>query len=163
MKKLTYLFAFLALGLSASLTFAAEGDAPPANPVTEQPWTYKTERLNRAQFDVLLGHPEKLLIIDVRRPDELTKLGGFPIYLSVQSGQIEESLDYIPKDRRIVTVSNRAHRAGVVGDFLSSKGYKVVGAIGVKDYEEQGGTLTKIAPPPPKVSEVPAVPVADKK
>lgn len=165
MKKLTYLFAFLALGLSASLTFAADGGAPPAPApsATEQPWTYKTERLNRAQFDVLLGHPEKLLIIDVRRPDELTKLGGFPIYLSVQSGQIEESLDYIPKGRRIVTVSNRAHRAGVVGDFLSSKGYKVVGAIGVKDYEEQGGTLTKIAPPPAKVSEVPAVPVADKK
>jgi len=152
MKKLNNLILFVALALSASLVFAADTEAPKAAPkyVDPNPWTHKTKRLNRDEFDKLLGHPEKLLIIDVRRPDELTKLGGFPIYLSIQSKNLPESLDYIPKNRKIVTVSNRAHRAGDAGDILLSKGFKVAGAIGVQDYEDQGGWLTKIAVPPPR-------------
>ena len=155
---------FAALALSASLAFAADADAPKEKYVDPNPWTHKTKKLNRDEFDKLLGHPEKLLIIDVRRPDELTKLGGFPVYLSVQAKNLPESLDYIPKDRKIVTVSNRAHRAGDAGDILLSKGYKVAGAIGVQDYEDQGGWLTKIAPPPPRAANPAASAVAaDKK
>jgi rhodanese-related sulfurtransferase len=152
MNKLYKFIALIALALSASLVIAAEVDAPKATEkyVDPNPWEHKTKRLNRAQLDKLLGHPEKLLFIDVRRPDELTKLGGFPIYLSVQNKNLEESLDYIPKDRLIVTVSNRAHRAGVAGDILLSKGFKVAGAAGVLDYQDEGGSLTKIAVPAPK-------------
>jgi len=169
---------FAALALSASLVFAADADAPKAADapkvaetpaprpkyVDPNPWTHKTKKLNRAEFDKLLGHPEKLLIIDVRRPDEVSKLGGFPVYLSVQAGNVAESLDYIPKDRKIVTVSIRAHRAGVAGDLLLSKGYKVAGAIGTADYEDEAGTLTKIAVPPPRAANPAASAVAaDKK
>jgi rhodanese-related sulfurtransferase len=157
MKYLKKLFAFAALALTASLSFAANYEAPKEKYVDPQPWTHKTERLNRAQLDKLLGHPEKLLFIDVRRPDELTKLGGFPVYLSIQAKNLEDSLAYIPKDRQIVTISNRAHRAGEAGDILLGKGYKVAGAVGVLDYEDQGGSLTKIAVPPPKVAAAPAV------
>src|SRR5450830_1164311 len=156
MKYLKKLFAFAALALTASLSFAANAEAPKEKYVDPQPWTHKTERLNRAQLDKLLGHPEKLLFIDVRRPDELTKLGGFPVYLSIQAKNLEDSLAYIPKDRQIVTISNRAHRAGEAGDILLGKGYKVAGAVGVLDYEDQGGSLTKIAVPPPKVAAAPA-------
>ncbi|BBJ00507.1 hypothetical protein FGKAn22_21990 [Ferrigenium kumadai] len=153
MKTLKKLFVFAVLLLSTSFAFAADTVAPKAD---EQPWTYKTQRLSRVQLDKLLGHPEKLLFIDVRRPDEVSKVGGFPIYLSVQAKSIEESLDYIPKGRTIVTVSNRAHRAGAVADFLSAHGYKVAGAVGTKDYEEQGGTVTRIAVPAPKPAATPA-------
>jgi rhodanese-related sulfurtransferase len=106
--------------------------------------------LDRDKLDKLLGHPEKLLFIDLRRPDELTKLGSFPVYLSVQSRNLPESREYIPKGRAIVTVSNRAHRAGDAGDILLAHGYKVVGAIGVLDYEDEGGSLLKVTPPPPQ-------------
>jgi rhodanese-related sulfurtransferase len=157
MKNLKQLMAFAALILTASLAFAAETEAPKAKYVDPQPWTHKTERLNRAQLDKLLGHPEKLLFVDVRRPDELTRLGGFPVYLSVQAKNLEDSLDYIPKGRQIVTISNRAHRAGDAGDILLARGYKVAGAVGVLDYEDQGGSLLKIAVPPPKVAAAPAV------
>lgn len=116
----------------------------------EHPYTYKTPKLNRAQFDALLAKPEQLLIIDVRRPDELTKIGGFPIYLSIQNKEIEKSLAFIPKDRSIVTVSNHAGRAGKSADLLASKGFKVVGAVGVQNYEAEGGVLTKIKPEDPK-------------
>jgi rhodanese-related sulfurtransferase len=158
------LFALFALTFAASLAFAADGDAPKAAPkyVDPQPWEHKTKRLDRAQLDKLLGHPEKLLFIDVRRPDELTKVGGFPIYLSIQVKNLPESLAYIPKDRQIITVSNRAHRAGDAGDLLLSNGFKVAGAAGVLDYQDQGGSLLKVAVPPPKpVAAASAVPATN--
>ena len=163
MNTLNKLIAFFALALTASHSFAADAPKAAEKYVDPNPWTHKTQRLDRNQIDKLLGHPEKLLIIDVRRPDELTKTGGFPIYLSVQLKNLPESLEYIPKDRRIITVSNRAHCAGDAGDLLLSKGYKVAGAAGVLDYQDQGGTLTKIAAPAPKPVEAAAVPAADKK
>ena len=143
MKK-TIALAVLLTALASPAVFAAD---PPAAPVAQQAYNYKTPLLDRAHFDALLAKPGKLLIIDVRRPDELTKLGGFPVYLSLQPGQLEQELAYIPKDRQIVTVSNHAHRAGDVGDKLSAQGFKVAGAVGVLDYEKEGGTLTKITPP----------------
>jgi rhodanese-related sulfurtransferase len=126
--------------------------APAATPANDPAYTYKTLRLNRAAFDALLARPEQLLVLDVRRPDELTKLGGFAAYLSIQTADIQKSLSFIPHDRLIVTVSNRAHRAGAVGDLLAGYGYHVVGAIGVLDYQDEGGALTKISAPAPKAS-----------
>ncbi|BBU60487.1 hypothetical protein MSC49_04220 [Methylosinus sp. C49] len=131
---------------------AAAPAVPAAAPVTPQndpAYTYKTLRLNRAAFDALLAKPEDLLVLDIRRPDELTKNGGFPVYLSIQTKEVQKSLSFIPRDRLIVTVSNRAHRAGAVGDILAGLGYHVVGAIGVLDYQDEGGTLAKITPPAP--------------
>ena len=92
------------------------------------------------------------MIIDLRRPDELTKNGGFPVYFSLQPSDVQRSLSSIPRDRLIVTVSNRAHRAGAVGDILTGLGFHVVGAIGVLDYQDEGGVLTKLAPPAPRVA-----------
>lgn len=131
----------LTLALAAASSLAQQ--AP-------QPWKYKTKQLERADVDKLLAQPEKLLVIDVRRPDELTAKGSFPVYLNVQAKEVEQHLSYIPKDRVILTVSNHAHRAGAVGDLLTSKGYKVAGATGSEDYEAQGGKITRVAPPPPR-------------
>lgn len=131
-------------------TLATAGASVPA-------YTYKTLRLNRAAFDALAAKPEQLVVLDIRRPDELEKYGGFPVYLSIQTADVQKSLAYIPQNRLIVTVSNRAHRAGAVGDILTSLGYHVVGAIGVLDYEAEGGALTKIAPPPPKTASTSSV------
>lgn len=155
MNKFVNLIAFI-MALSTPFAFAADGDAgkkveaaaKPATPV----YKAKSPKLNRAQLDELLAKPDQLVIIDLRRPDELTKIGGFPAYLSIQSKELEKSLAFIPKDRSIVTVSNHAGRAGAGADLLASKGFKVVGAVGVQDYEAEGGTLTKIAPPAPKVA-----------
>jgi rhodanese-related sulfurtransferase len=102
--------------------------------------------LSRAEFDALLAHPDKLLIVDVRRPDELGSIGGFPVYLSIQPADVEKSLDAIPRDRTIVTVSNHAARANRVASVLLAHGFNVAGSVGAQNYEEQGGTLTKVAP-----------------
>ncbi len=137
-----------ALALAAAIpAFAQQATAPAA-----QAWNYKTKQLERAEIDVLLAHPEKLLVIDVRRPDELTAKGSFPVYLNIQAKEVESNLAYIPKDRLIVTVSNHAHRAGAVGDLLTAKGFKVAGAAGSEDYEAQGGKITRVSPPAKQVA-----------
>lgn len=151
MKNLRILLSLVVLSFIASQAFAA--DAPVASKPAAEEHPYKGKlapKLSRAELDKLLGHPEKILFIDLRRPDELTAIGGFPIYLSVQAKNLADSLDYIPKNRKIITVSNHAGRAGAAADLLASKGFKVVGAVGVQDYEAEGGTLFKVAPPVPK-------------
>jgi len=137
--------------LSLSLTTAAFGqaaDAKQAQPA-KQP-AFKAHVLTRPELDALLAKPAQVLVIDVRRPDELSSIGGFPVYLSVQLAELEHSLAAIPKDRTIVTVSNHASRAGRAADLLASKGFKVAGAVGAQTYEEEGGKLTKISKPAPK-------------
>lgn len=134
---------FITLTLIASASFAQQA---------AQPWNYKTKQLNRAEIDSLLAKPEQVVVLDVRRPDELISKGSFPVFLSIQTNDVEKYLAYIPKDRTIVTVSNRAHRAGAVGDLLTAKGYKVSGAAGSLDYEDQGGKVARIQPPQPKTA-----------
>jgi rhodanese-related sulfurtransferase len=152
------LLAVIVLGLSAS-TALAQSSAPAASASTPAAdvWTHKVKRLDRAAVDALLAKPQKLVVIDVRRPDELTAKGSFPVYLSIQAKQIESALAYIPRDRAILTVSNHAHRAGDVGDVLASKGFKVAGATGSEDYESQGGTAVVRVSAPVKQAAAAAV------
>ena len=102
--------------------------------------------LKRAEIDALLAQPANVLVIDVRRPDEITSIGGFPVYLNVQAGDLEKRLPSIPKDRVIITISNHASRAGRAADLLQKNGFNVAGAAGAQDYEAEGGALVKIAP-----------------
>lgn len=140
----------IALAAVSSHVQAAE-PAKTAQAATKAP-AFKAHVLSRAEFDALLAKPEGVLIIDVRRPDELQTIGGFPVYLSVQFADLEKSLAFIPKDRTIVTVSNHAGRSGRAADLLADRGFKVAGTIGVQNYEEQGGTLVRIAPPAGKAA-----------
>lgn len=138
----------------AGLTFAF-GQTENGNGAQTKKGGPKSEAhvLTNAEFDALLAHPDQLLIIDVRRPDELTANGGFPAYLSIQQNQLAQSLAWIPKDRTIVTVSNHAARGGVAADILTKAGFKVAGTIGAQTYEQAGGKLTHIAPPAPKAAQ----------
>jgi rhodanese-related sulfurtransferase len=146
MRNLSVLVILTAL-IGAPIAQAAEPAAAAKPSVNDPAYTYKTPRLNRAAIDALLAKPEELLIIDVRRPDEVTTIGGFPAYLSIQANELQKNFAFIPANRTIVTVSNHAHRAGAAGDLLAANGFTVAGAIGVEDYEAEGGTLIKIAPP----------------
>jgi len=153
MNKLLAIVLSMSLGMSIayaqqSTTGAAAAAAPAA-----QPWAYKTKQLSRAEIDALLAHPEKVVVLDVRRPDEVVTKGSFPVFLNIQIDELKDRLAYIPKDRAIITVSNRAHRAGAAGDLLASNGFKVAGAAGSQDYEDQGGTIKRITPPPPKKAQ----------
>jgi rhodanese-related sulfurtransferase len=134
--------------LATSLSYAA--DTVPAAPAVQKAPASNAHILKRAEIDNLLATPEKVLLIDVRRPDEVTSIGGFPVYLSIQLKDLEKSLAFIPKDRIIVLVSNHAGRAGKAADLLTAKGFNVAGAAGVEGYEAEGGVIAKIVPPIPK-------------
>lgn len=136
------LIAAVALAV-ANVSYAQEAAAPKA----AQAPSFKAHVLSHTELDALLAHPDKVVLIDVRRPDEISSIGGFPVYLSIQISDLEKRLAWIPKDRQIVTVSNHAGRAGKAADLLSSKGFKVAGAVGAETYEKEGGELTKIAVP----------------
>lgn len=143
----------LALAAPAVLAQTAAAPAAAKTAYVAPPWTYKTKQLSKAEIDGYLANPGSVVFIDLRRPDELPKNGSFPVFLSIQLKDLEKSLDYIPKDRVIVTVSNRAHRAGAAGDILTPKGFKVAGAAGSLDYEDAGGTVAHIVPPPPRPAQ----------
>ncbi len=141
----TFIAASLLVLSSAALAQQAVHNA--ASPAATAAPDFKAHVLSRAELDRLLAHPGKLLVLDVRRPDEIATIGSLPVYLTIQVADIEKQLAWIPKDRTIVTVSNHAKRAGKVADLLTSKGFKVAGAVGVQTYEQEGGTLTKIHAP----------------
>ena len=90
------------------------------------------------------------MLIDVRRPDEVTAIGGFPVYLSIQLKDLASSTAWIPKDRTVVLVSNHAGRASKAADILAAKGFKVAGAVGAQTYEKAGGTIVHIPVPAPR-------------
>jgi len=131
----------LALVALVSGAQAAFAQAPAPAPAQAQAPASSIPVLNRAQIDALLATPDKVVFLDVRRADELAAIGGFPVYLNIQNSELDRFLAFIPRDRQIVTISNHAHRGQAAGEVLKAKGFDVVGAAGVQDYEEQGGTL----------------------
>jgi rhodanese-related sulfurtransferase len=137
MKKIILMMFF-----ATTIAFAQQGAAPGNAPKSQ------AKVLTRSEFDTLTSAPDKILIIDVRRPDEVTANGGFPVYLSIQAKDLEKNLAWIPKDRTIIIVSNHAARGGIAADLLTKNGFKVAGTIGAQTYEQEGGKLTKIVPPP---------------
>ncbi len=107
-------------------------------------------KLSRAQIDEWLAKPDKVTFVDLRRPDEHQAVGTLPVYLSIQVADLEKYLAYIPRDRAVIPVSNHAGRAGKAAGILVKAGFNVVGVVGVQNYEEEGGHLSKLQPPPPK-------------
>jgi rhodanese-related sulfurtransferase len=147
-KVLTLLAITTALTAPAMAQSPAPAPAPaPAAAQAAPAYKYQTPQLHRAAIDALLADPSHVLFIDLRRPDEVSAIGTFPVYLSVQIKDLEKELAFIPKERPIVTVSNHAGRAGQAGDLLTKNGFKVVGAVGSQLYEAEGGTIVKIAIP----------------
>jgi len=143
MTKPSLRLAVVLLALTSPLLFAQQASSPAA--AAKAP-AFKAHVLTVSELNALIAKPDQLLFLDVRRPDEVTSIGGFPVYLSVQLAELEKSLAWIPKDRTIVTVSNHAARAGRAADLLSSKGFKVAGAVGAESYEKDGGTIAHVEP-----------------
>jgi rhodanese-related sulfurtransferase len=140
--------AILIATIGANNAYAQQ--APAAAPAAEP--TYISAKLNRQQIDGLLTYADQILFVDVRRPDEISTIGGFPTYLSIQLQDLDKAAVFIPRDRTLITVSNHAGRALKAADALLAKGFKVAGAAGIQNYEAEGGKVTRIAVPAPKVA-----------
>jgi rhodanese-related sulfurtransferase len=144
MRKL-FLFAVLAasVGVGQQQSFGRQQPGPPK----------AFKELHRAEIDALLATPDRVLVLDVRSPGEIAYWGAFPVFFNIETAEgdtkslaIEKHLAEIPKDKEIMTVSGRANRAGFAAALLSSKGFKVAGAVGAMTYAEEGGQLIKFKP-----------------
>jgi rhodanese-related sulfurtransferase len=133
----------IALAMLSTVAFGQEASKPvgEANAAHHAPVPTRAKKLTNAEFDAYLVHPDQVLLIDVRRPDEITSIGGFPVFLSIQAKDLKNHLSEIPKDRPIITVSNHAVRASAAADLLDSDGFKVLGAVGADTYQAEGGKL----------------------
>ena len=151
MKKLLSIAA-ISLSLLSPAVYAQQ----PATGAGHSAPASKAKVLTNAEFDELVAQPDSVLLIDVRRPDEISSIGGFPVYLSIQVKDLKEHLVEIPKNKEIITVSNQAHRAAAAADVLTDAGFKVAGAVGAETYEKGGGKLYKVAVPPPPHAAVAA-------
>jgi gluconolactonase len=129
-----------AMACAAALAFPASSLAQAPSAPTAEDGAAKV--LDKAQIDALLATPDKVVFIDVRRADEISTIGGFPVYLNIQASELDRFLKFIPRDRAIVTVSNHAGRARKTAALLAKQGFTVAGAAGVEDYAKQGGKLT---------------------
>lgn len=135
-----------ALVLSSSPVLAQTAPKAPAAAAAPDP--NAAPNLKKAQIDALLATPSKVTFLDVRRADEVSDIGGFPVFLNIQLADLDKYLAYIPKDRTIVVISNHAHRAVRAADTLKKAGFKVSGVVGVLDYADEGGVLVGKKPPP---------------
>jgi len=77
---------------SCAATAALAQTTEKSPPVAQKRPASQAHVLTRVELDTLLARPEKLTIVDVRRPDELTSIGGFPVYLSIQLADLEKSV-----------------------------------------------------------------------
>ena len=91
-------FIALIMALSSSFVFAADVDANAKDQSAAKAPAFKAHVLTRSEIDALLAKPEQVIFIDVRRPEQLTAKGGFPVYLSIQAKDLEKSLD-IPSQK----------------------------------------------------------------
>jgi rhodanese-related sulfurtransferase len=150
-RKIKEMLKKLALLTMLSTVALAQQATPPAGPNGARPQRapVRAKTLTNDEFDAYLAHPDQVLLVDVRRPDEVSTIGGFPVYLSVQIKDLKAHLAEIPRDRPIITVSNHAARAGSAADTLSDAGFKVIGAIGADTYQKAGGKLAVKIPVPP--------------
>ncbi len=136
LKAATLIGTAIALGLTfASPALSQQQPVSTANAATS------IQVLERAQVDALLTAPDTVVFIDLRRADEIAASGSLPVFLNIQISELDRFLNFIPRDRGIVTLSNHGGRAQRGASLLAERGYRVLGAAGVLDYQEQGGTL----------------------
>lgn len=99
------------------------------------------KEIKRAEVDAFLAHPERVFVLDVRRPDEIAKIGTLPGYVNIPIDQLEGRLAEVPKEKTILPLSNHAARAWKAQAILEKHGYQVPGGVGVQNYEKEGGKL----------------------
>ena len=96
---LTFTFALATLLGGAA---RAQAQTAASAPAAATEWKHQTPRLKAPEVDALLAQPDKLLVLDLRRPDELIKYGSFPAFLNIQNGDLEKHLAYLPDRKSVV-------------------------------------------------------------
>ncbi len=96
-----------AAGATADAANAPEANAPAAEAVADQ-----AQRRDRPQPEAPRAEDDRLaellasddyLLLDVRRPDEIERLGTVEGYLNIPIEELADRLEEVPRDRPILT------------------------------------------------------------
>ncbi len=88
---------------------------------------------------------KKVYLLDVRERYELEDSGVVEGYHHIPLGELERRLKEIPKDKLIITMCMRGHRAGEAAAILEDHGYNVYGSCGIEQYKAKGYKTIKPA------------------
>ena len=64
----------------------------------------QTKTVSTEELEKYLEQQDKIFFLDVREPEEITKLGSVPGYVNIPVGQLEKRLNEVPKDKLIITL-----------------------------------------------------------
>ena len=64
----------------------------------------QTPTISADELEKYLEKKDKVFFLDVREPEEITKLGTVPGYVNIPLGQLEKRLSEVPKDKLIITL-----------------------------------------------------------
>lgn len=90
----------------------------------------------------------KVFLLDVRWKYELEDSGVIDGYYHIPLNDLEKRLSEVPKNKLIITMCMRGHRAGEAAAILEEHGYEVFGSCGIEQYKAKGYKVTKPAKEP---------------
>lgn len=127
------------LGLIALMTIAAAMLTAPATAATATSADALKERIDRG---------EKLLIIDVREPDEVAS-GSVPHALNVPMSVLSQRMRDIPKDVSIVFICASGHRSARAAELFRKNGYAATSYCSIAEWNARRLPLEPAQTPPP--------------
>ena len=84
-------------------------------------------RITAAALLQMLQAGEKLYLVDVRQPEELTSpLGALPGVKNIPLPDLGSRFGEIPKDRSVILICRSGNRSGQALSFLKRQGYTQV-------------------------------------
>ena len=96
------------------------------------------KKLTPEELAQALEKKDKVFLLDVREPNELTEAGAIDGYVNIPLGQLQNRLKEVPKDKLIITYCMRGNRAGQAAAILEKAGYDVYGSCGIVPWKEKG-------------------------
>jgi rhodanese-related sulfurtransferase len=103
------------------------------------------------RIDVLkekLDRGEKVLIIDVRREDEV-KPGSIPGAVNISMAELEARMKDISKDVQVVFVCDHGNRSSLAAEMFEKKGYKASTFCALEGWKAKGYKVAEIRRPDP--------------
>src|SRR5450631_3962954 len=96
------------------------------------------ERIAIPDLQKKLELSKKLVIIDVREPEELAETGIIPGAIHVPMKQLESRMDEFPKNAELVFYCGGGGRGSRAAAAFLNAGYKNAQFCGLRDWKKQG-------------------------
>jgi glyoxylase-like metal-dependent hydrolase (beta-lactamase superfamily II) len=87
------------------------------------------KNITSEQLNAILGTKDEPVLLDVREPEEVESW-RMPNSINIPLSQLEQRINEIPKNRKVLTICASGRRSSLVAKFLSDRGFEVINLIG---------------------------------